>query len=266
MPLKKGHSREVVAHNIREMIHSGYKPKQAVAASLASARKYKKMGYGGEVSHAHEMHPEEIHHHMAKGGMVHHDSSYAHGGMMHKGHDSKHSRASHQHMKHMAHGGMMEHEDDAENPLSHKVTSGGLPRHESEAEMDRMGPEDELRSLNEIRKDGEYYPSEVANPNEMREAMHFAKALHRMAMEQLSPEHLDHMAMGGLVQDGPAGDEPYGNKPEYIIDDGTEEPMSAEPMKPSDHFKKEIEPKGMGLSKEAMEAIQKKRKSRRFRA
>lgn len=39
MPLKKGSSKEIVSSNIREMIKSGHSQKQAVAASLAEARK-----------------------------------------------------------------------------------------------------------------------------------------------------------------------------------------------------------------------------------
>ena len=49
MPLKKGHSQEVIGHNIKEMINAGHKPKQAIAAALATARKYKKMAAGGVV-------------------------------------------------------------------------------------------------------------------------------------------------------------------------------------------------------------------------
>lgn len=49
MPLKKGHSREVVSNNIRELVDSGHKPKQAIAIALANARKYKKMAEGGWV-------------------------------------------------------------------------------------------------------------------------------------------------------------------------------------------------------------------------
>jgi hypothetical protein len=39
MPLKKGTSRKIIGRNIKEMEQSGYPKKQAVAASLDTARR-----------------------------------------------------------------------------------------------------------------------------------------------------------------------------------------------------------------------------------
>lgn len=39
MPLKKGKSKKIISQNIAEMIESGHPRKQAIAASLNTARK-----------------------------------------------------------------------------------------------------------------------------------------------------------------------------------------------------------------------------------
>jgi hypothetical protein len=65
--------------------------------------------------------------------------------------------------------------------------------------------------------------------------------------------------MGGLVEDGPSGDEPVGNKPDEEFMADTDEPMSELPMKPAAE-----EDSLMGLSPAAKMAIEMKKKKRRF--
>ena len=45
MPLKKGKSKKVISENIREMMHSGYKQSQAVAAALSQAKNKKRKNH-----------------------------------------------------------------------------------------------------------------------------------------------------------------------------------------------------------------------------
>lgn len=49
MPLKSGHSHEIVSANIKELMKAGHSQRQSMAIALKEARKAKKMAMGGEV-------------------------------------------------------------------------------------------------------------------------------------------------------------------------------------------------------------------------
>jgi len=44
MPLREGSSRETIKANIKELVRSGYKQRQAVAIALSKARESRKKG------------------------------------------------------------------------------------------------------------------------------------------------------------------------------------------------------------------------------
>lgn len=60
MPLKKGNSKDVISYNIKEMMHSGYPQKQAVAAALNTARKVHKAEGGMITPHSTKVHTGPI--------------------------------------------------------------------------------------------------------------------------------------------------------------------------------------------------------------
>lgn len=192
MPLMRSGSHEAVNSNVKELIRSGRKPKQAIAIALSNQRKYKRMADGGQV--------------VADGGM-------------------------------------------GDVPSWERPMGGDV---EPLSKMNQIGPEDGQRDLAELNQDANYYPSRVANPGEMDRQKKMVMALRKMGM--------DSYAMGGLIQDGPAGDEPVGNKPSENMSDSVEDTeVDSFVGKPSME-----NPSGMGLSMEAKAAIERKKKMRRY--
>ncbi len=128
--------------------------------------------------------------------------------------------------------------------------------------VEQEDPEDYNRSLGEIQEEGRSYPNEVANPMEQEESSSFAKALRHKVEMDMGPES-ENYAMGGLVE--PEHDPDMGNKPDEDFVADTSEPMSLMPGKGEslEHPKME-DPSGMGLSKEALDAIRRKKMGRRF--
>jgi hypothetical protein len=195
VPLHKGHTHSVISTNVKELMRSGYKPKQSIAIALANARKYRKMADGGQV--------------VADGGM-------------------------------------------GDIP-GYEAPMGGDD--ESLSKMDRKGPEDYQRDHYTLDKEANYYPSEVANPNEMDEDQMFAQALKKKGMKQASPENPTGFAMGGLVQGDTEEDFPVGARPEPKMGPREEDEHTGSTV--GDPFMEN--PSGAGMSKEAMAALKKKK-------
>lgn len=271
MPLKKGHGREVVSQNINEMVRSGYKPKQAIAAALASSRKSKKMMMadgGGVWDQAKDWASRELTTKLPSESMpeekVNRDPS-AHGA----------KSVSDYFNKSYADGGEVKDPDyskpqDPVKPLesSDPLEKGGqslgkmlgagakfavMARGGMVMEGDDEG-ENHHEGMFELMKLGDQ--GEISNPQSMSEHQKLAKALMK------HEEDSSYYASGGLVE-GMDGDE----KPSDIVASDSE-PMSSEPYKPNDIEHKLIEGVPMvvpsGLSEEAKKAIAANKMKRRY--
>lgn len=241
MPLKMGHSPQVVSHNIKEMMNSGHPKMQAIAAALSMKRKSKKMAEGGEVEADKKKTLGQIIKYPA-------GASLAEGGMV---------------------GSPEEYDDEDKPSVSYRGHDAmrEMPDEESMEEMDRKGPEDNTTSLNENRMNSysRVMENEVENPEEIEEANLFARALKQKSAMKMNVENPggEGYAMGGLVQ--PDHDPDMGNKPSEDMNDETEEPMSSMPGRDQKvEHGMDIDPSGPGLSKEALEALKRKKMGRRF--
>lgn len=163
---------------IKEMVRSGMKPKQAIASALAKKRK----------------------------------------------------------MKMMADGGMIDASDAEEMDMG----SPEIPDPESMTDDGGYGGknnEQMQRTIDDIARQGRFQEESIASPMQEDHDRMLAKAL-----------EMQNFAMGGLVEDGPEGDEPTGNEPSEDMD--MEAPMPAEP-----------DPMG---SDAMMAAIEDRKKKRRY--
>jgi hypothetical protein len=184
MPLMKSGSKKSLHENIREMMKSGHPQKQAIAASLANQRKYKKMAMGG----------------------------------------------------------MVELPDEDDNIDGMRA---GEPVYPMEDAADTL-------SFNVEKENGL--------------AEHLQKARYAANQERTLVPDTSEMVKGNQFDQHQEEEPMSGDETPEVLHDGTEEPMSMEPKKPSalDHAMIGGVPMGSMLSKEAKEAIMKKRASRRF--
>jgi hypothetical protein len=187
MPLHKGHSREVISKNIKELVKSGHKPKQAIAIALGEARKHK--AHGGMAEHEeHKMeHLEAMPHHeaMAYGGKM------AHGGMMAKGGM----------MPHKASGGLIGDEPKEYRGLWDLMAQGDQPEianpHEQSIEKHLaakiQADEDDFYSMGGL-VEGEHDTHEGNKPSEHMEA----DTSEPMSEEKGHKSELEHKVIEGV--------------------------------------------------------------------
>lgn len=266
MPLKMGHSSEVVGSNIREMMKAGHPKAQAIAAALSMKRKSKKMADGGQVS---DEEKEKTYNPQAG------DPSYS--GLENNASNDKKSQVAMGMGKAfgMADGGMVgssEEFDDNENPMTPYKKRGAARTPADMESMSEMGDhgDDDTTSLNQNRMNSysRVMENEVDNPEEIDEASMFANALKKQKNKMMSPENpegdWDNYAMGGLVQ--PDHDPDMGNKPSENMSENADEDMEAG-NRPSDQgleHRMMMDPSGPGLSMDAKEALMRKKKGRRY--
>lgn len=229
--MKPGKSREIISGNIKEMVKAGHKPKQAIAAALSHARKTANMDEGGLLEQAADWIDK-------KSGNSSDDDSKK------KVNVDKPSSSSSQ-------SGSTTNDTGAKKMGSAwqaaGFANGGLIGEEPK----------EYRGLFDLMAQGDQ--GDVASPKQED----IERSLARKIQED---DDSMYMAMGGLVEDGPEGDEPVGNKPSESMMSGSAEPMSEEDgdMAEESHAAVDGIPHAMGLSKETMDVIMEKKKKRRY--
>lgn len=239
MPLKKGHSHEVVSHNIREMVRAGHPIKQAVAASLSTARKYKKMASGGLVNddfdQAGTPQPEstgaEDHYETSKPADTDETLSY-------RGDSPDNMDRTITEINDDGHY----YPDDVANPPKQKRS---------------MAAALEEDSVEHFADGGQATTSPTPTPSQPAAGSSTDEL--RKSIKSAFGNYHD----GGLV----TGEEEYsvGAKPLTYEDDGTEADMSTEPSKPSSDFPKTMAPEPPDqLDSRTMAALAAKKKKRRY--
>lgn len=133
---------------------------------------------------------------------------------------------------------------------SKKMYEGGaVPDYDDEVNSDMET--EAVRGLNEIREAGAFQENKIANP----ESQNYEAMLGRALQKKAESEEL--YSMGGLVEG--EIDAPLGNKPTEDMASHSEEPMSELAGKPAEEAHGPV-----ALSTEQMDAIERKKKNRRF--
>ncbi len=252
MPLKKGHSKEVVHSNIQEMMRAGHPQRQAIAAALSSARKSKRMATGGLVNSDfdEEGKPQPV---------SSEEDMYS---------TSKPSAAAEhpafeQDPEHDRHIGVIQEEGEyhpalVSNPVEESDMQSFARALESEPEymadggmLEGAGLQKQAKSASDFFQRMKQPPQNKASGGEMLMKDTAAREENRHVLDA-HPMDPDEDILGSL--------------PHPRENDGSEEPMSSMPRKPDglDHKKEGAPSRDTGLNAETRAAIEAKRKKRRY--
>lgn len=262
MPLKKGYSRDVVSHNIQEMMRSGHPQKQAIAAALSTARKYKKMATGGlvnddfdEAGSPQPVGAEEDSYETSKPSAAAQHPDFA------PPKDIERNIPIEMEMGEY-HPSLVENPEKQsfDRRLAAAIDNDPVERHE-EKEMgimfDEGGEVSMDASSSDLAKSASDFFKRMKQPKRMASG---GEVMERATAARQEDRH--------VLDAHPADpdEDMLGAKPHPRENDGSEEPMSSMPMKPDGlEHKKEGEPKkAMGISDEAMDAIKKRKAKRRY--
>lgn len=225
MPLRPGHSQEIISKNIEEMVKAGHPHKVAIAAALSHARKTKKMAQGGLTeSENGDASPEP----------------------------STHSAGSEE--------SMSEHMDGDMAPDAPHIKSSRPKDTVLRADSDRK----DNRNSRGLQDQASFAERDsVMNPDEQKKEKSLAEAIEEASKEDVQ-HFAEGGLVQEEYDDEPLGNKPMADGELSWVNDGTEQPMSMMPKKPAT-AKAPPAPPALSYGDALMNVVMDRKKKRKYK-